>query len=175
MCTWCSCVNVHSYTLVVFFFKQKTAYEMRISDWSSDVCSSDLSAATAKAWPPAALISRTTVAAASSLAPKCTATCAPSAARRKAICLPIPRDAPVTRAALPSKRAVMCLSFLNGGLERLQEGLSANKASSNRVASSKRSAAASPSGQRRDRVVRSIWIKGASDGRRDGHRRPLLQ
>src|SRR3546814_5858548 len=29
---------------VVYFFKQKTAYEMRISDWSSDVCSSDLSA-----------------------------------------------------------------------------------------------------------------------------------
>src|SRR3546814_20843998 len=28
-----------------FFFKQKTAYEMRISDWSSDVCSSDLGAA----------------------------------------------------------------------------------------------------------------------------------
>src|SRR3546814_5303615 len=27
----------------VFFFKQKTAYELRISDWSSDVCSSDLS------------------------------------------------------------------------------------------------------------------------------------
>src|SRR3546814_1890097 len=30
--------------LCVFFFKQKTAYEMRISDWSSDVCSSDLQA-----------------------------------------------------------------------------------------------------------------------------------
>src|SRR3546814_4293074 len=29
-------------SLYVFFFKQKTAYEMRISDWSSDVCSSDL-------------------------------------------------------------------------------------------------------------------------------------
>src|SRR3546814_5806005 len=29
--------------LLFFFFKQKTAYEMRISDWSSDVCSSDLS------------------------------------------------------------------------------------------------------------------------------------
>src|SRR3546814_10692066 len=28
--------------LYCFFFKQKTAYEMRISDWSSDVCSSDL-------------------------------------------------------------------------------------------------------------------------------------
>src|SRR3546814_10635157 len=32
-------------SLVICFFKQKTAYEMRISDWSSDVCSSDLS------WP----------------------------------------------------------------------------------------------------------------------------
>src|SRR3546814_2277792 len=31
LCEWC-----------FFFFKQKTAYEMRISDWSSDVCSSDL-------------------------------------------------------------------------------------------------------------------------------------
>src|SRR3546814_4327686 len=30
--------------VVFFFFKQKTAYEMRISDWSSDVCSSDLEA-----------------------------------------------------------------------------------------------------------------------------------
>src|SRR3546814_9133843 len=28
--------------IFIFFFKQKTAYEMRISDWSSDVCSSDL-------------------------------------------------------------------------------------------------------------------------------------
>src|SRR3546814_1195396 len=33
----------------VFFFKQKTAYEMRISDWSSDVCSSDLLEAAAEA------------------------------------------------------------------------------------------------------------------------------
>src|SRR3546814_12698678 len=32
------CTNYSS----IFFFKQKTAYEMRISDWSSDVCSSDL-------------------------------------------------------------------------------------------------------------------------------------
>src|SRR3546814_13277645 len=30
--------------IFLFFFKQKTAYEMRISDWSSDVCSSDLAA-----------------------------------------------------------------------------------------------------------------------------------
>src|SRR3546814_3414549 len=30
------------YIAFFFFFKQKTAYEMRISDWSSDVCSSDL-------------------------------------------------------------------------------------------------------------------------------------
>src|SRR3546814_4128191 len=33
----CTCI-----LYVFFFFKQKTAYEMRISDWSSDVCSSDL-------------------------------------------------------------------------------------------------------------------------------------
>src|SRR3546814_17445024 len=32
--------------MLFFFFKQKTAYEMRISDWSSDVCSSDLFAFT---------------------------------------------------------------------------------------------------------------------------------
>src|SRR3546814_15909744 len=31
-----------NFMLVFFFFKQKSAYEMRISDWSSDVCSSDL-------------------------------------------------------------------------------------------------------------------------------------
>src|SRR3546814_8121097 len=31
-------------SMCFFFFKQKTAYEMRISDWSSDVCSSDLRA-----------------------------------------------------------------------------------------------------------------------------------
>src|SRR3546814_6811195 len=35
------------FSFCVFFFKQKTAYEMRISDWSSDVCPSDLDAATA--------------------------------------------------------------------------------------------------------------------------------
>src|SRR3546814_322041 len=34
--------------MLVFFFKQKTAYEMRISDWSSDVCSSDLLAVSVK-------------------------------------------------------------------------------------------------------------------------------
>src|SRR3546814_6984741 len=36
------CVLVFVFFCFVFFFKQKTAYEMRISDWSSDVCSSDL-------------------------------------------------------------------------------------------------------------------------------------
>src|SRR3546814_1975175 len=35
-----SVVNITAF--IFFFFKQKTAYEMRISDWSSDVCSSDL-------------------------------------------------------------------------------------------------------------------------------------
>src|SRR3546814_6829344 len=38
MCVWSGVVGS-----VVFIFKQKTAYDMRISDWSSDVCASDLS------------------------------------------------------------------------------------------------------------------------------------
>src|SRR3546814_3575957 len=36
--------------IFVFFFKQKTAYEMRISDWSSDVCSSDLVQGLKRLW-----------------------------------------------------------------------------------------------------------------------------
>src|SRR3546814_6051963 len=36
------CLFVYCSYFSFFFFKQKTAYEMRISDWSSDVCSSDL-------------------------------------------------------------------------------------------------------------------------------------
>src|SRR3546814_9445649 len=44
VCSLCFCVFV---VVLFFFFKQKTAYEMRISDWSSDVCSSDLSVAIA--------------------------------------------------------------------------------------------------------------------------------
>src|SRR3546814_4157350 len=57
MCLLCSCVFVCRgdavrwvacwvVVLCFFFFKQKTAYEMRISDWSSDVCSSDLGVGT---------------------------------------------------------------------------------------------------------------------------------
>src|SRR3546814_6536576 len=42
-----SCVLLVFNFWYFFFFKQKTAYELRISDWSSDVCSSDLSRAIA--------------------------------------------------------------------------------------------------------------------------------
>src|SRR3546814_4655318 len=47
MCPYLVCVLFLLYSFLLmyvffFFFKQKTAYEMRISDWSSDVCSSDL-------------------------------------------------------------------------------------------------------------------------------------
>src|SRR3546814_4401339 len=45
-------------TLFFFFFKQKTAYEMRISDWSSDVCSSDLSRRPEMTEAAAALVER---------------------------------------------------------------------------------------------------------------------
>src|SRR3546814_17008609 len=38
------------FVFIFVFFKQKTAYEMRISDWSSDVCSSDLFSAKAARW-----------------------------------------------------------------------------------------------------------------------------
>src|SRR3546814_1487311 len=38
----CYCSALRCSFSLFFFFKQKTAYEMRISDWSSDVCSSDL-------------------------------------------------------------------------------------------------------------------------------------
>src|SRR3546814_12520832 len=44
MVSWllCLCGLVYGCaSLIVFFFKQKTAYEMRISDWSSDVCSAE--------------------------------------------------------------------------------------------------------------------------------------
>src|SRR3546814_4269933 len=45
----------HVVVLCVFFFKQKTADEMRISDWSSDVCSSDLQRARNQKHPCALL------------------------------------------------------------------------------------------------------------------------
>src|SRR3546814_15710140 len=40
------------FCVLFFFVKQKTAYEMRISDWSSDVCSSDLTAAPSRSPDP---------------------------------------------------------------------------------------------------------------------------
>src|SRR3546814_8502869 len=43
---WCLSAFIVQVYVLFFFFKQKTAYEMRISDWSSDVCSSDLAART---------------------------------------------------------------------------------------------------------------------------------
>src|SRR3546814_15920395 len=42
--------------LLIYFFKQKTAYEVRISDWSSDVCSPDLVTATSDIRPDRAAI-----------------------------------------------------------------------------------------------------------------------
>src|SRR3546814_1997698 len=44
--------------MLFFFCKQKTAYEMRISDWSSDVCSSDLNGYFPHVRPPSVLVRR---------------------------------------------------------------------------------------------------------------------
>src|SRR3546814_4895601 len=44
--------------LYFFFFKQKTAYEMRISDWSSDVCSSDLQYDIHRSWSNSRILRR---------------------------------------------------------------------------------------------------------------------
>src|SRR3546814_4881387 len=49
---------VCSSVFFVVFFKQKTAYEMRISDWSSDVCSSDLQLKDRKADAPTSIAER---------------------------------------------------------------------------------------------------------------------
>src|SRR3546814_1581948 len=46
----CELFLVGQVAAIFFFFKQKTAYEMRISDWSSDVCSSDLHSHLRPAW-----------------------------------------------------------------------------------------------------------------------------
>src|SRR3546814_5580907 len=55
MCEMYALIIDMIYSYFFFFFKQKTAYEMRISDWSSDVCSSDLHARKAFAGPIAFL------------------------------------------------------------------------------------------------------------------------
>src|SRR3546814_2415545 len=75
-----------------FFFKQKTAYEMRISDWSSDVCSSDL-------W-----IVPGSLPCGSEVLPV-TTTLAPASAQRRAIAAPMPREEPVTKTVLPRRSA----------------------------------------------------------------------
>src|SRR3546814_2374402 len=54
----CRVSLLYSFCFSIFFFKQKTAYEMRISDWSSDVCSSDLLARRAGDADDAAMAAR---------------------------------------------------------------------------------------------------------------------
>src|SRR3546814_8077768 len=45
----CRCTTLLIFLTIFFLFKQKTSYELRISDWSSDVCSSDISIARGRA------------------------------------------------------------------------------------------------------------------------------
>src|SRR3546814_11846199 len=82
----------------VFFFKQKTAYEMRISDWSSDVCSSDLSAT----GPPASVSQRATGA-----APRgCSSTASAPARPRRPLCSPAAMRARSYASLPPGRSAV---------------------------------------------------------------------
>src|SRR3546814_13457984 len=100
-----------------FFFKQKTAYEMRISDWSSDVCSSDLLAVLAQ-WRAQARIAMTVYRTAFTPPPKV----------MSAVVHVTPIDAPrgvrfgvlerITAAAFrqPPKMLLQCLQGLPGTL-----------------------------------------------------------
>src|SRR3546814_3324301 len=56
MWLFCGTCCVRRWCFVLFFFKHKTAYEMRISDWSSDVCSSDLQSDQRASTPHAKLV-----------------------------------------------------------------------------------------------------------------------
>ena len=82
----------------VFFFKQKTAYEIYQCDWSSDVCSSDLV-------DPKALTSSTTSESCASLRSQ-RASVAPSLANRIAVARPIPEAAPVMSERFASKMRI---------------------------------------------------------------------
>src|SRR3546814_15892354 len=73
---------------VFVFFKQKTAYDLRISDWISDVCSSDLNFG----------LGTSDFAAITTLAP--------SRAARSAIARPMPREAPVMNAVFPCREDI---------------------------------------------------------------------
>src|SRR3546814_8818452 len=67
------------FSLFVFFFKQKTAYEVRIRDWSSSVCSSDL--VTMAALEPAAPLIKADIPAASIPAPRLASVTQPARAK----------------------------------------------------------------------------------------------
>src|SRR3546814_3772521 len=67
-CDCMLCENIYGCGFDVFFFKQKTAYEIRISDWSSDVCSSDLTVSRASSIRRASTSTQSPLAAISSSA-----------------------------------------------------------------------------------------------------------
>src|SRR3546814_6096597 len=90
------------------FCMQKTAYEMRISDWSSDVCSSDLHSSTNcdRSEPYIAVAT----------------TFAPSRSKAVAMALPRLRSAPVTNATFPSKLDETIAGLLSKCLFAIQAG-----------------------------------------------------
>src|SRR3546814_18735215 len=101
--------------LVFFFFKQKTAYEMRISDWSSDVCSSDLWRENARAQSGVGSMSKCSTSsrvpifvyrAMAGSSPRAACTSITSAPRFAATC----RRSPLFALALPCRRCARATS-----------------------------------------------------------------
>src|SRR3546814_12411894 len=91
-----------------FFFKQKTAYEMRISDWSSDVCSSDLRRATR--WSGSARPVRTGKRPGDCDAVPGSVYSVRASARRRRIARPVPHARAMTTAAELYAQAVAALN-----------------------------------------------------------------
>src|SRR3546814_1660655 len=102
--------------LLFFFFKQKTAYEMRISDWSSDVCSSDLAAGVRTFLP------------AGPSAQRCPASCRPAAAsalrsRSQDPSVAGPRTLPARHTSTSSCRSLLRKPVSPGQVSGLRAGL----------------------------------------------------
>src|SRR3546814_10229629 len=106
--------------MLFFFFKQKTAYEMRISDWSSDVCSSDLQQRARDGLEQRGLVAIDDPPYRQPLVPVHQAALA-RLAGQYAFDIPTPNICPVRNTAERNFRAVSVASIAAGGLRQLSQ------------------------------------------------------